>query len=168
MSIEAITEADVRKFFDVNQAFTWRFLQDVYTFLRVLNERGYTLSFALQCIRYRKEMERRRIQIIRSVEELWAKNGLKCRDCGKAMSVEGVNTGPGDQVPGGWKSIWRCVDYVDCGYEELSRKSVAAWLDKLHLRFTTVHSPSGLKIPKEALPEEIVSIKGPEYPTPEE
>lgn len=101
LRLEDITEADVRKFFDVNQAFTWRFLQDVYTFLKVLHERGYPLAYALQCIRYRKEMERRRIQVIRSVEELWAKNGLKCPDCGKAMSIEGVNTGPGDQVPGG-------------------------------------------------------------------
>lgn len=162
MLTDGISEAEYLKFHKDTEAFTWGFKQDVFTFLKSVNEKGYTLDFAIRCILIKKEHEMRRVRLIRSSEELWKKNGLKCPECDKGMSLEPVNTGPGDQVPGGWKSIWRCVDTINCGHEELSKKTVVQWIKKLHLALEeTQRTP----LPIGMVPEELLEPKGPDFNT---
>lgn len=159
-----ILEEDHNRFFQDIQAYSWGFVQDVFTFLKMINEKGYSLDFAMKCILIRKENYMERVKAIRRIEELWRDRGLKCPECGKQMFLEPVNSGPADQVPGGWRSIWRCVDIVDCGHEELSKKSVGEWLRRLHLDFSKLR----MVFPKESLPEEIMTINGPDFPAPDQ
>jgi hypothetical protein len=156
-----IAEGDVVDFFKKTQAFTWRFQQDVFTYLRQLHDKGIALDHAMQCIAARKYYQTKQIKIYHDVAELWKKNSLKCPDCGQIMSLEHVNTQPGNQLPGGWKSIWRCTKIIECGYEELSKKSVLQWVKKLNLAYTRLNDPRPIMVPDEVHEEEIISMAPP-------
>jgi hypothetical protein len=159
--LSKLADGDVAEFFKETQAFTWRFQQDVFTYLKQLHDKGISLDHAMQCIAYRKHMQKQKIKLYQDVAELWKKNSLKCPDCGRIMSLEHVNTQPGNQLPGGWKSIWRCTEEIECGFEELSKKSVAQWVKKLNLVYTRVSDPRPIAVPEEVLEEEIVSMAPP-------
>lgn len=50
-----------------------------------------------------------------------------CKVCGKAMMLSEVNSGPGDQVGGEWKSQWYCVF---CDESKFSEKSLTEELER--------------------------------------
>ena len=166
MSRLDIKEGDVVDFFRETQAFTWRFQQDVLTYLKTLHDKGIPLDYAMRCIQYQKHMNKQKMKLYHDVRELWKKNSLKCPDCGRIMSLEHINTQPGNQVPGGWKSIWRCTEEINCGFEELSKKSVAQWVKKLKLAYAKVGHTQPIAVPEEVIEDipELISMAPPEPP----
>jgi len=47
----------------------------------------------------------------------YIKRAKKCPKCGNAMKCYPVNTKPGNQVGGNWKSQWRCIP---CDFNDFS------------------------------------------------
>jgi len=158
---EEITQEGLQKFFQDLNAFSWGFKQDVLNFLKLCTLKGYSPGYALKCIAIRQVAEVERINVMATLQDQWRKRAPKCPKCGKTMKLDPVNQGPRDQIGGKAKSMWRCPDWKECGYDELSRKSVGEWLTKLGIKVNVDHRPDELMF---ALPDAVME-KLKEYPT---
>lgn len=163
---QQITIEELKRFFDETSAFSWGFKQDVLNFIKTVVEKGFHPQFALRCIAIRKQAEAERVSIEGELNRQWKERAPKCPECGGQMRLEPVNTRPGDQVPGRYKSIWICEDTFGCGYDELSRRDMAQWLTKLQIRPRRPARSLArrLDVPFEAL---AAAIEDPEAPSPE-
>jgi hypothetical protein len=158
---EEITQEGLQKFFQDLNAFSWGFKQDVLNFLKLCTLKGYSPGYALKCIAIRQSAEVERVNLMTSLQDQWRKRAPKCPQCGKTMKLDPVNQGPGDQVGGKSKSMWRCPDWQGCGHDELSRKTVGEWLSKFGINLRLDNRPDEMMF---ELPEAVMK-KLKEYPT---
>lgn len=158
---EEITQEGLQRFFQDLNAFSWGFKQDVLNFLKLCTLKGYSPGYALKCIAIRQAAEVERINVMATLQDQWRKRAPKCPKCGKTMKLDPVNQGPGDQVGGKSKSMWRCPDWQGCGHDELSRKTVGEWLSKFGINLRMDRRPDEMMF---ALPDAVMG-KLAEYPT---
>ena len=152
---EEITLGNLQQFFGDTAAFSWSFKQDVLTFITACTKKGYTPGYALKCIAIRQAADLERFKVVSTIQEVWSERALKCPECGRTMRLDAVNQGPGDQVGGRAKSIWRCPNWKGCGFEELSNKSVQMWLKKLGVNLRKDIRPP--EIENLVLPDEVLA-----------
>jgi len=82
-----------------------------------------------------------------------------CPKCGGVMELETVNTCKGNQVPGGFKSVYTCSRYTECGHQMFSKNSVAIeqykhWkkigaFDKYRQKRQRTHNGPAINVEKE-------------------
>lgn len=100
-------------------------LQSIATLLKYLEKLGIPARDFIKFVEEEKAEFIKNTEIYKKQHEqsikAWKKIALKCPKCGATMNLFPVNTYKGNQVEGGFKSMWMCSK---CWHEEYSNKEV--------------------------------------------
>jgi hypothetical protein len=113
-------------------AFSAGQIQDALTLFDLLARRGLTVE---DLRRHRAEAAAAAARDVRARERRLAafrERARRCPACGNPMGLHAVNTGPRDQVGGGYRSQWICRA-PGCLETEFNRQSVAEILSGMGL-----------------------------------
>jgi hypothetical protein len=120
-----ISDEVLKEFLETTEVFSVGFLQDFKTFMDFLSAKEITLNHAYDCVSQKQTNTAKMIYDNGvAVRRLETRN---CPECGGGMRIVMVNHGPAYIVGGDYKTLWYCLDVLECGYEEYSEKSVEEW-----------------------------------------
>jgi len=105
-------------------AHTGKVLQELRNLIFNFEDNGYSMGKGGKAfLDYMKERELQAQEDIAKFEAAqieYETKAKKCPNCGNAMKCYPVNTKPGNQVGGNWKSQWRCIP---CDFNKFSLNS---------------------------------------------
>jgi len=116
-----------RKFTDIANrfsAFTFSMMQGFVQMHRVMKRHGITPEEIESYVDENRDAMHKGINFTK--DYIQGKIKMKpCPKCGGVMELETVNTCKGNRVPGGFKSVYTCSRYTECGHQMFSKNSVA-------------------------------------------
>ncbi|MEJ5360133.1 MAG: hypothetical protein WHT06_15845 [Desulfobacterales bacterium] len=103
-------------------------LQEIVVLLKQMKSSGVTHGEFIDYMDgYFREQRIKAHEFLKRVEIDYydaKKSYPRCKQCGNAMQLVVVNSNPRNQIGGEWKTMWQCPDMINCGYEELSEKTL--------------------------------------------
>jgi hypothetical protein len=66
----------------------------------------------------------------------WNEHATRCIECNKKMTLSPVNTIPSNRVPGGYESVWTCIDEPGCGFQIWNKRSVHYHYKRIQTSFS--------------------------------
>lgn len=135
-------------FFKQMEVFQWGFLQDVESFIRLLNKKKIPIEHAVECIHIRQGKLDADWKQEEQDRSNYVKKAKKCPECGQMLALEPVLQPEGPSNKKGYKSVWYCTagwEQEDpekfCGFHSYSIKSVNQYLKKMKIKARMADKP---------------------------
>lgn len=118
-------ELSNRKFIEIADrfsSFTFSFLQGYVQMTEMMDKHGITKEEIASYVQENRDLMNSGVNFAKEYMD----GGMKfktCPMCGGKMTLEGVNTCKGNQIPGGWKCVFTCSRHIECGHQIFSKNS---------------------------------------------
>jgi hypothetical protein len=117
-----------RPLHEILQPFSPGRIGDAILLFEALAAEGYGIASLKRHLAQRMELMAQRREALSAEQAAFMvdldKHSPKCPECGRTMTLFGVNVSPRTMIGGAARSIWQCPDIMGCGHEEESERTV--------------------------------------------